>query len=65
MITNIADLLTPIRQLHEQIRDSLLAAAEATSPDELAQIAREETGDTIYALDKISEDLLIEFLERN
>lgn len=61
MITNLANLLPSIRQLHERIRDSLIAATESTSPDELAQIAREEDGDTIYAVDKISEDLLIEF----
>ncbi|MBI1881043.1 MAG: inositol monophosphatase [Chloroflexi bacterium] len=61
MITNIADLLNPIRQFHERIRDGLITAAESTSPDELAQIAREEASDTIYAVDKISEDLLIEF----
>lgn len=61
MITNMADLLQPIRRLHEQIRASLVAAAESTSPEALAQIAKEEAGDTIYAVDKISEDLLIEF----
>jgi fructose-1,6-bisphosphatase/inositol monophosphatase family enzyme len=61
MITNLPDLLPPIRQLHEQIRTELVVAAEAASPDELAQIAREEAGDTIYAVDKISEELLIEF----
>jgi fructose-1,6-bisphosphatase/inositol monophosphatase family enzyme len=64
MITNIADLLPSIRQLHERIRDSLVAAAEGTSPDELAQIAKEEAGDTIYAIDKISEEVLLEFFTR-
>jgi fructose-1,6-bisphosphatase/inositol monophosphatase family enzyme len=61
MITDLKDLLNPIRRLHEQIRDSLIAAAESTSPDELAQIAKEEAGDTIYAVDKISEEVLLEF----
>jgi hypothetical protein len=61
MIIDIADLLTPLRHLHDQIRDSLVAAAEVTSPEEMAQIAKEEAGDTIYAVDKISEELLIEF----
>jgi fructose-1,6-bisphosphatase/inositol monophosphatase family enzyme len=65
MITNIADLLNPIRQLHEQIRASLVAATEAALPDEMAKIAREEAGDTIYAIDKISEELLIEFFSHN
>ncbi|MBE7554507.1 MAG: inositol monophosphatase [Anaerolineales bacterium] len=61
MITNIADFLPPIRQLQEQIRDSVVAAAESTSPDELAQIAKEEAGDTIYVVDKISEEVLLDF----
>ncbi len=61
MFTNATDFLNPIRQLHQQIRDNLIAAAEASSPEELAQIAKEEAGDTIYAVDKISEALLIEF----
>lgn len=64
MITNIADLLPLIRRLHEQIRDSLITAAESTSPDELAEIAREEAGDTIYVVDMISEEVLVEFFSR-
>jgi hypothetical protein len=50
MITNLANLLLPIRQLHERIRDRLVAATESTSPDELTQIAKEETGPPTFIL---------------
>jgi fructose-1,6-bisphosphatase/inositol monophosphatase family enzyme len=32
--------------------------------DELSAVVREEEGDTIYAIDRVSEELLIEFFER-
>jgi fructose-1,6-bisphosphatase/inositol monophosphatase family enzyme len=61
MITQVEDLLGPLRQLHEQIRDAVVAACERSATEELAAIAREEAGDTIYAVDKVSEELLVEF----
>ena len=61
---NIQDLLTPIRRLHEQIRDAVVAASETASVEELAQIAKEEAGDTIYAVDRVSEELLVDFFTR-
>ncbi|MCB0164850.1 MAG: inositol monophosphatase [Anaerolineae bacterium] len=60
----IEDLLTPIRNLHAQIRDAVVAACEAASIDEMARIAQEAEGDTIYAVDRISEALLIDFFNR-
>jgi fructose-1,6-bisphosphatase/inositol monophosphatase family enzyme len=61
MITQIQDLLAPLRRLHEQIRTAVVAACEQSALDDMASIAREEAGDTIYAVDKISEELLVEF----
>lgn len=60
----IEDLLTPIRTLHEQIRDAVVTACEAASIDDMARIAQEAEGDTIYAVDRISEALLIDFFSR-
>lgn len=57
-------LLTSLRQLHEQIRDSVVAACERTSTSILSQVAQEEEGDTIYAIDRVSEELIIDFFER-
>ena len=55
------ELLPEIRRLHEQIRDAVVAACERTAISDLASIAREEEGDTIYAIDRVSEELIIEF----
>ncbi|HXG67757.1 MAG TPA: inositol monophosphatase [Blastocatellia bacterium] len=57
-------LLEPLRRLHEMIRDAVIAACERSAVESLAAIAREEEGDTIYAVDCVSEELLIDFFER-
>ena len=57
-------LLPLIRTLHETIRDGVVAACERSTTGALAAVAREEEGDTIYAVDRVSEDLLIDFFER-
>lgn len=61
---DIAALLSAIRALHERIRDGVVAECERSSLESLASIAREEEGDTIYAVDRVSEDLIIDFFER-
>jgi fructose-1,6-bisphosphatase/inositol monophosphatase family enzyme len=58
-------LLAPIRRLHELIRRAVTEACEQSAVEKLAAIAREDAeGDTIYEVDRISEELLIDFLER-
>ncbi len=61
MYSSIHDLLQPIRQLHEQIRDAVVAETERAALTELSEIAKEEAGDTIYAIDRVSEERLIDF----
>ncbi len=56
-------LLPALRLLHERIRDAVVSACEKTALESLASVAKEEEGDTIYAVDKVSEELLIEFFE--
>ncbi|MCB9077547.1 MAG: inositol monophosphatase [Anaerolineaceae bacterium] len=60
----IEELLVPIRNLHAQIRAAVVTACEAASIDDMARIAQEAEGDTIYAVDRISEALLIDFFNR-
>lgn len=60
----ISEFLPVIKTLHEKIRDAVVASCELSSVEILSSIAREEEGDTIYAVDKISEELLIEFFEK-
>lgn len=57
-----ADLLSAVRGMHEAIRDAVVEACEAQATDALAVVASDEPGDTIYAIDRISEELLIEHL---
>jgi len=57
-------LLPLIRKLHETIRDGVVEACERSATATLAAVAREEEGDTIYAVDRVGEDLLVDFFER-
>lgn len=58
------EFLPILKKLHEQIRDAVVQACEQSALESLSAIAKEEEGDTIYAVDKVSEELLIEFFER-
>jgi fructose-1,6-bisphosphatase/inositol monophosphatase family enzyme len=59
-----ASLLAPIRELHDEVRRAVVAAAERASLDELSDVASDDEGDTIYAIDRVSEEALIGFFER-
>src|SRR5947199_10393809 len=61
---NIHSLLEPLRRLHEIIRQTVVDACECMSMESMAKIAREEEGDTIYAVDYLTEELLIDFFAR-
>ena len=60
---DVTELLDPIRRLHEMIRGEVVAACEQASLDELAAISEdgEGEGDTIYAIDRVSEATLVEY----
>jgi fructose-1,6-bisphosphatase/inositol monophosphatase family enzyme len=62
MIPNPDHLLALIRGLHDRIRDAVVAACERSAVDELSDIvAEEDSGDTIYAVDRVSEEVLLDF----
>ena len=63
-MAEIQELLEPIRTLHERIRAAVVDGCEKASLDEMSSVAEEEVGDTIYAIDRVSEELLVEFFER-
>ena len=58
------ELFAAIKNLHEIIRRVVVEACEQSALESLARVVREEEGDTIYAVDRISEDLLVDFFER-
>jgi len=58
-------LLAPLRRLHERVRDQVVATCERASLEDLARVDDDKSaGDTIYAVDRVSEELLLEFFER-
>lgn len=61
---DVRALLAPIRHLHERIRKAVVEACERARLEELARVVQDEEGDTIFAIDRVSEDLLVEFLAR-
>jgi hypothetical protein len=63
-MSDIRALLPPIRKLHERIRAAVVDACERAALDDLGRIASDEEGDTIYAVDRVGEELLIEFFDR-
>jgi fructose-1,6-bisphosphatase/inositol monophosphatase family enzyme len=63
-MNDIRSFIEPIQRLHQQIRTSVLAACERASLEELSQVVKEEEGDTIFAVDRVSEELIVDFFER-
>jgi fructose-1,6-bisphosphatase/inositol monophosphatase family enzyme len=57
-------LLAAVQDLHRRIRRDVVAACEQASLSALAGVAREEEGDTIYAIDRVAEDVLVEEIAR-
>jgi len=56
-------LLEPLIRLHDEVRDRVLASTERQRLDELASVTREEEGDTIYAIDTVSEEVIGRFAD--
>ncbi len=62
---DVRDLLGPIRRIHEQVRVAVVAECEKAELEQLARVDDDESeGDTIYAIDRVSEELLIELFEK-
>ncbi len=56
-----AELLEPIRRLHERIRDSVVSAHERFDLEAMSRVARDDEGDTLYAVDHVSESAILDF----
>jgi fructose-1,6-bisphosphatase/inositol monophosphatase family enzyme len=63
-VTDPRALLAPLLALHDSVRGEIVAAAERQSIDSLARISRDAGGDTIYAIDVVSERIVERFGER-
>jgi fructose-1,6-bisphosphatase/inositol monophosphatase family enzyme len=60
-MNDAAALLEPIRRLHAGIRDAVVAACEDKALEDMAAISRDGEGDTIYAVDRVSEERIVDF----
>src|SRR6059058_989027 len=63
-MTDAGRLLEPILALHERIRDAVFDACTRQASELLAAVASDagEGGDTIYAIDRVGEGILVEGL---
>ena len=64
MIRNAQTLLERIRAIHAEIRDEVLIATQQSSLEQLSAIVAEEGGDTIFAIDRVSEEVLLRHFEQ-
>jgi len=60
-----ARVLPVVQRLHRRLRADVLAACGALGEDELRQVSGDAGGDTLYALDRVSESVLFEELGRD
>jgi hypothetical protein len=63
MIHQAQVLLGQLRAIHEAIRDKVVASCEQQAVEQLSAIVGVQAGDTIFALDRVSEEALIEQFE--
>jgi fructose-1,6-bisphosphatase/inositol monophosphatase family enzyme len=57
-------LLEPLQALHRHIRDAVLASTERAVVETLSHVHADDEGDTIYAIDKVAEDVLVDAIDR-
>lgn len=61
----LEELLPAIRRLHDRIRERVLVATKTHRCEDLARVVAEDvegSGDLVFAIDRVSEDELIEFV---
>src|SRR5690242_14631265 len=64
MIREKQRLLEEIRAIHAAIRDQVVRSCEQATTEQLAEIVADQAGDTIFAIDRVSEDILLEQFAR-
>jgi len=62
MTSDILQFLEPLRRLQRRISERVVAACEHSSSDALTRVAEDGQGDTIYAIDRVSEEMLVDFV---
>jgi len=57
-------LLENLTRLHRRIRDRVMQAMRGQQAQSMSELVQETDGDVIFAIDKVSEAVLLEFFER-
>jgi fructose-1,6-bisphosphatase/inositol monophosphatase family enzyme len=57
-------LVEPILSLHRRIRADVVAACEEAALESLSNVASDDEGDTIYAIDRVAEHVLVKEIGR-
>jgi fructose-1,6-bisphosphatase/inositol monophosphatase family enzyme len=63
-MSSALSLLEPLIDLHDVICDTVISATETQHLNELSEVERDKEGDTIYAIDAVSEEVFMPFFER-
>jgi hypothetical protein len=63
MIKDSDKLLARIREIHAHIRDTVVTETERSAVELLSTAVGDDAGDTIFAIDRVSEDALLEAFE--
>lgn len=63
--TTERELLPVVQRLHRRIREAVVRAFRERAADELMGVAGDDGGDTIYGIDRVSEEVLLEELGRD
>jgi fructose-1,6-bisphosphatase/inositol monophosphatase family enzyme len=63
-LNDIRSLFAPVKKLHEMIRTEVVAACEQSSLEQLSTVVADDEGDTIFGVDRVGEEVLIDFIER-
>lgn len=64
MIRDQSTLIDRIRTIQAAIRDQVLLACEQSSTAQMAEIVAEQAGDTVFAIDRVSETALLHHFAR-
>lgn len=64
MIRDAQTLLARLRTIHAEIRDHVVLACEQTAIQQLSRIVADQAGDVVYAIDRISEEVLLRHFEQ-
>lgn len=62
-MNDIRALFEPVKRLHAMVRETVVAECEKASVDQLSEIVMDGEGDTIFAIDRVSEEMIVDFFE--